>query len=207
MVQSWKRRWTDWVNACVGRVCDFLSFISNSHLLSRWCHPTIFILCSPLLLLPSVFPRSESGSFLRSQLFLASSFYSFVSFPTTPTPPPPALCKLGLPRKGVCVFHLRFSLRSADFSFIPFSPAFPFLCLSFSYCHFELLFPILTPWHMEHWCGCCKTKCHCQWKPVRWNVCQVIVHFTVSKTEGKTSLDGCWGNKSELHPLVSMSYP
>ena len=28
----------------------------------------------------------------------------------------------------------------------------------------------------------------------------------MSKTEGKTSLDGCWGNKSELHPLVSMSY-
>ena len=87
------------------------------------------ILCSPLLLLPSVFPRPESGSFLRSQLFLASSFYSFVSFPTPPTSPPPALCKLGLARKGACLFHLRFSLRSADFSFVPFSWAFPFLCL------------------------------------------------------------------------------
>lgn len=39
---------------------------------------------------------------------------------------------------------------------------------------------------------------------MRGNVCRVIVHFTVSKTEGKTSLDGCWGIKSELHPLVSV---
>ena len=30
---------------------------------------------------------------------------------------------------GVCLFHLRFSLWSMDFSFVPFSQAFPFLCL------------------------------------------------------------------------------
>ena len=203
MVQSLKRRWTDWVSACVGRVCDFLSSISYIHWVSDAIQPSYP--CSPLLL-PSIFPRSESGSFLRSQLFLASSLYSFVSFPTPRTLPPFALCKLGLARKKACLFHLRFSLRSTDFSFVPFSWAFPFLCLSFSYCHFELLFPILTPWHMAHWCGCCKTGCHCHWQPVRWNVCRVIVHFTVSKTEGKTSLDGCWGNKSELHPLC-LCYP
>ena len=30
---------------------------SNSWPLSRWCHPTISILCHPLLLLPSIFPN------------------------------------------------------------------------------------------------------------------------------------------------------
>ena len=30
---------------------------SNSCPSSRWCHPTISILCCPLLLLPSIFPR------------------------------------------------------------------------------------------------------------------------------------------------------
>ena len=41
---------------------------SNSCPLSRWCHPTNFILCCPLLLLPSIFPSirvfsNESGLF------------------------------------------------------------------------------------------------------------------------------------------------
>ena len=44
-------------------------------------------------------------------------------------PTEPALCKLGRARKGACLFHLRFSLWSVDFSFFPFSQASPFLCL------------------------------------------------------------------------------
>ena len=44
-------------------------------------------------------------------------------------PHEPALCKLGWARKGMCLFHLRFLLWSVDFSFVPFSQAFPFLCL------------------------------------------------------------------------------
>ena len=36
--------------------------------------------------------------------------------------------KIGLAKKGVCLFHLRFSLFR-EFSFVLFSQAFPFLCL------------------------------------------------------------------------------
>ena len=75
----------------------------------------------------------------RPQPVLAPSFYTFCLLPAEPD-----LCKLGLARKRVCLFHLRFSLWSWDFSFVPFSRALPFLCLSFSHCHFGLLFPILT---------------------------------------------------------------
>ena len=71
----------------------------------------------------------------RPQPLLAPSFYMFSPFPHEP-----ALCKLGLARKGACLFHLRSSLLSMDFLF-PFSRLFPFfVCIlvtvildSFSY--------------------------------------------------------------------------
>ena len=68
----------------------------------------------------------------------------FIHFVSTPHPrcppsnPEPALCKLGLARKGACLFYLRFLLWSSDLSFIPFFVGFS-LSLSFSYCHFGLL--------------------------------------------------------------------
>ena len=47
--------------------------------LSRWCHPTNLILCRPLLLLPSIFPRirvfsNESGLCIRWPKFWSFSF-------------------------------------------------------------------------------------------------------------------------------------
>ena len=53
--------------------------------------------------------------------------------------PGPALCKLGLGRSAVLPEVLTPVLRPSS---ALFSPAFPFL--SFSHCHFRLLFPILT---------------------------------------------------------------
>ena len=72
---------------------------------------------------------------ILQQSLLASSFYTFVSMP------------LSLPyadwaSQESCFFHLRFSLRSVDFLLFHFHGLFPFL--SFSHCHFGLLFPILT---------------------------------------------------------------
>ena len=52
--------------------------------------------------------------------------------------PGPVLCKLGQP--GV-LFYLRSLLRSSDLLLFYFCGLFP---LSFSCCHFGLLFPILT---------------------------------------------------------------
>lgn len=37
---------------------------------------------------------------------------------------------------------------------------------------------------------------------MRLNIRQVIIHFTVSKTEGKISLDSCWGSERGLYPRV-----
>ena len=61
----------------------------------------------------------------KGEAVLAPSFYKFCFLP-----PEPAQCKLGLARKGACLFHLRFSLRSADFLLFCHSQNFPFLCLS-----------------------------------------------------------------------------
>ena len=58
-----------------------------------------------------------------------SSFYMFF-FPS----PGPALCKLGLARSAVC---FAWSLHSGPRTFL-------WPSLSFSHCHFGLLFPILT---------------------------------------------------------------
>ena len=51
----------------------------NSCPLSWWCHPTIFILCCPLLLLPSIFPSirvfpNESALCIRWPKYWSSSF-------------------------------------------------------------------------------------------------------------------------------------
>ena len=56
----------------------------------------------------------------------------FIHFylPRLPNPTPQLpICKLGLARKGACLFHLRFSLQSVDISFVPFLWASPILCL------------------------------------------------------------------------------
>ena len=68
----------------------------------------------------------------------------FIHFVSTPHPrcppsnPEPALCKLGLARKGAWLFYRWFLRWSSDVSFIPFFVGFS-LSLSFSYCHFGLL--------------------------------------------------------------------
>ena len=56
-------------------------------------------------------------------------------------PPPSPSCVNWASQEG-CLFHLRFSLQSSDFLFFHFCRF--FLSLSFSHCHFGLLFPILT---------------------------------------------------------------
>ena len=52
---------------------------SNSCPLSQWCHPTISILCRPLLLLPSIFPSirvfsNESVLYIRWPKYWSFSF-------------------------------------------------------------------------------------------------------------------------------------
>ena len=52
---------------------------SNSCPLSQWCHPTIFILCCPLLLLPSIFPTfgvfsNDSALCIRCPKYWSFSF-------------------------------------------------------------------------------------------------------------------------------------
>ena len=74
----------------------------------------------------------------RPQAILAPSFLRFC-LPHIPNPTPQLpLCKLGLARKGACLFHLRFSLQSMDISFVPFLWASPILCLL-------ALYPVLHP--------------------------------------------------------------
>ena len=51
-------------------------------------------------------------------------FISFVSSPLEL-----ALCKLGYPRSGACLFHLKFSVLSMDFLLLHFWGLFSFLCL------------------------------------------------------------------------------
>ena len=127
------------------RVC------SNLDPLSQWCHPTVGIV---YYFLGSVLPQrrfemvnqcdssvTPQSSFNKQRIvhswgmragrpqrrglnpsWLPISLYVFFS---SPTPlPPHMLCKWGLARKWACLFHLRFSLRSVDFSFVPFSRAF-----------------------------------------------------------------------------------
>ena len=52
---------------------------SNSWPLNRWCHPTIFMLCHPLLLLPSIFPSirvfsNKLALLIRRPKYWSSSF-------------------------------------------------------------------------------------------------------------------------------------
>ena len=59
------------------------------------------------------------------------------------------LCKLRLARKGACLFHLRFSLRSKDFSFVPFLCAFSIFIFSVQFSSVQSLSCVwlfMTPW-------------------------------------------------------------
>ena len=69
----------------------------------------------------------------ETQSILASSFYSFVFSPSWACP-----MQTGLAKKGACLFHLKFSLWSSDIFLFHFCGL--FLSLSFSHCHFGLLF-------------------------------------------------------------------
>ena len=73
----------------------------------------------------------------RPQSVLASSFYPFVS-----SPPLACLMQIGLAKKEACLVHLKFSLLSMDFLLFHFRRL--SFSLSFSHCHFGVLFPILT---------------------------------------------------------------
>ena len=57
---------------------------SNSCPLSQWCHPTISILCHPLLLLPSIFPSSRVFSSESVLCIRWSKYWSF-SFNISPS--------------------------------------------------------------------------------------------------------------------------
>ena len=57
---------------------------SNSCPSSRWCHPTIFIICHPLLLPPSIFPRIRVFS-NESVLHIRWSKYWSFSFSISPS--------------------------------------------------------------------------------------------------------------------------
>ena len=57
---------------------------SNSCPLSQWCHPTILILCHPLFLLPSIFPRIRVFSSELALHIRQPKYWSF-SFSTSPS--------------------------------------------------------------------------------------------------------------------------
>ena len=70
----------------------------------------------------------------------------FISFISSAPPPPlpraqPALCNLGIARKGACLSHRKFSLGFAVFPLFSFPRLFPFFV--FSHRHLGLLFPVL----------------------------------------------------------------
>ena len=60
----------------------------------------------------------------RPQSVLASSFYMFVSSPPWACP-----MQIGLAKKGAYLFHLKFSLQSADILLFHFCGLFSFFCL------------------------------------------------------------------------------
>ena len=68
-----------------------------------------------------------------------SSFYVCVWFFFSP---PPSLPDVNWTRQEGCLFHLKFSFQSSHLPLFYFCGLFP--TLSFSHCHFELLFPILS---------------------------------------------------------------
>ena len=63
------------------------------------------------------------------------------------SPPPLSLPYVKWASQEGCLFRLRFSLWSSKFSSFFFLQAFS--SLSFSHLHFELLFPILTTYHLH----------------------------------------------------------
>ena len=128
-------KWTLVLGECV--ISSVLSCCSKN--LKQWmnrCYSSVLLGKAK----DSIPSRSEGGLTQktreeRPQSFQASSFYTFVSSP------------LGLPcvnwasQEG-CLFSLRSSLWSSDLRLFYFCRLFP--TLSFSHCHFGLLFPILT---------------------------------------------------------------
>ena len=127
--------WTLVLGECV--ISSVLSCCSKN--LKQWtnrCYSSVLLGKAK----DSIHLRSEGGSTQktreeRPQSFQSSSFYTFVS------------SLLSLPyvnwaiQKG-CLFYLRSSLQSWDLPLFYFHELFP--SLSFSHCHFGLLFPILT---------------------------------------------------------------
>ena len=110
----------------VGRMCNFLhSFLMQQRF--EWVDQ-----CYSLVTAQSFIWQTNHSTPLRHedrptpeerpQPTLAPSFYTFCFLS-----PEPALYKLGLASKGACLFHLRFLLRSKDFSFVPFLCAFPII--------------------------------------------------------------------------------
>ena len=79
---------------------------------------------------------------LLKQSFLASSFYTFFPPPPPPHPQPGCPMQIGLARKG-CICFTWGSHSSPWIFFCSIFESFS-LSLSFSHCHFGLLFPILT---------------------------------------------------------------
>ena len=76
--------------------------------------------------------RSEAQFWL---LFLCVCVVFFFS-------PPPSLPDVNWTSQEGCLFHLKFSFQSSHLPLFYFCGLFP--TLSFSHCHFELLFPILS---------------------------------------------------------------
>ena len=62
-------------------------------------------------------------------------------------PSPPGLSCVNWASQECCLFYLRSSLRSSDLPFFSFPGLFS--SLSFSHCHFGLLFRILTTGHFD----------------------------------------------------------
>ena len=129
-------------HSSVGGVCNFLTYVSLQQRIEMvdQCYSSITAQ-SFIRQAKESTPSSREGgptSKERLNLLLASSFYSFVSFPLEP-----ALCKLALVRSAVLPEVLTLVLR--PFFDLPlFYYCGLFLSLSFSHCHFGLLFPILT---------------------------------------------------------------
>ena len=101
----------------VGGVCSFLCSVSTSVNSS-------FIAQSFIWQIKDSTPsRHEGGPTAKERLqsVLAPSFYSFVFSLPWACP-----MQIGVAKKGVCLFHLKFSLRSMDFLLFHFHRLSPF---------------------------------------------------------------------------------
>ena len=130
---------TPWIAAHQASLSPIPGVYPNSCPLSRWCHPTIFILCHPLLLLPLIFPSSRVFSNESALRIRWPKYWSF-SFNISPSSEHPGLISF--------IFYI--SLYSTHFSPSPLKPPWSETHCYFSITEFSLHIYFWRPWKLIH---------------------------------------------------------